>query len=148
MIQTTLYSEENEAAAGESVIAAGTGYFLTEVTEDRTAFDNDITTRWSKGQKPGTTYQIELREPMTIREMQLVLGDSNYDWARALQIFVSEDGENWQEISFTGRLNADILFDKAAECRYVQLRLGGTEEEIKNNWSIHEIVLYEQEESR
>ena len=142
------FPEENEAFAGESVIAAGTGYFLTEVTEDRTAFDNDITTRWSKGQKPGTTYQIELREPMTIREMQLVLGDSNYDWARALQIFVSEDGENWQEISFTGRLNADILFDKAAECRYVQLRLGGTEEEIKNNWSIHEIVLYEQEESR
>lgn len=137
------YEEDNKNFAALPV-ASGTGDYLDKLETDDAAFDNDVTTRWSVAQDPGREYRIELEESTSLRGLQLILGTSNYDWPRALQIFTSVDGINWTEVSFTSRLNADICFDNAVECRYVRLVLGGTAQEVTNNWSIHEIILYRQ----
>ena len=140
------YEDLNKDFVEESPILSGNVVYNGETQDGSGAFDNDVITNWSgySGQPAGAEYQITLRENYCIRGLQLLLGNSGYDWIRALEIYTSIDGKEWERAEFESRLNADICFKEPHKCRYIRLVLGWKVQEIENNWTIYEIVLYHQ----
>lgn len=110
------------------------------------ATDKDSSTRWEsvEEQREGMYYEIELRQPLMLSAVLLDTGGSSWDYPRALELWGSEDGENWNRISYMTGDNELYTFSPVS-VKYMRFILGAPKESVGSSWSIYEIELYQSE---
>ena len=110
------------------------------------ATDKDSSTRWEsvEEQRAGMYYEIELRQPLILSAVLLDTGGSSWDYPRALELWGSEDGENWNRISYMTGDNELYTFSPVS-VKYMRFMLGTPKESVESSWSIYEIELYQSE---
>lgn len=106
--------------------------------------DGDLSTRWSSGQlqAPGDWLQIDLGTEQAFDTLFMNSGTNWGDYAHGYEVYVSADGENWNEPVATGTGVSPSLvvsFDKQL-ARYIKIVLT---EPADSWWSITELKLAE-----
>ena len=117
--------------------------------------DNNLYSRWHAGreQRRGDAITIDAGAEHELSGVEVVIGGYVTDYARALDIATSGDGQNWQTVwsgptaflTFSGGLDrprdmpATIAFP-SVRARYVRLTQTGTE--LVNYWSVAELRLF------
>lgn len=84
---------------------------------------------------------IELEKPYELRGLSLLPGDDEREYARSLEIAVSENGEDWEVIPSETVGLLDTVFEPITT-KYLRLR---NTELSDVNWSIREIYFYGEE---
>lgn len=108
------------------------------------ALDGNTATRWSDGiaQSNATThtFTVDMLAPQSFSQIKL---DSNGDYARNYQVFVSNDGSNWGSAIASGSSSSQsttITFT-AVTARYIQVRQS-VAAGVGSWWSIYEFNVY------
>ncbi|MFB5674109.1 discoidin domain-containing protein [Paenibacillus terreus] len=103
-------------------------------------FDNDLNTRWTSEQAQNGTEWIELDlgEPQSFDTLFMNAGTSGGDYARAYEIYVSDNGQDWGEpiASGTGKSASIAITFPLQNARYVKIAQTGTADSW---WSISEL---------
>lgn len=111
-------------------------------TSPKNAIDGDVSTRWDSGrnQVSGEYYQIDLGMAHFIEGIDLDSKSSYYDYPRAYTVYVSNDAQNWTQIT-SGKGMPEltkIQFPKVS-ARYIKIVQTSVD---GNYWSIHELNVY------
>lgn len=106
--------------------------------------DGDLSTRWSSGrlQAPGDWLQIDLGSEQTFDTLFMNSGTNWGDYAHGYEVYVSADGENWNEPVATGPGTSPSLAVSLnkQQARYVKIVLTASADSW---WSISELKLAE-----
>lgn len=109
------------------------------------AIDGDLNTRWNtESQHEGQVFDVMLTEATEISGIQLDTGFWPDDYPRNLRIFLSEDGENFREVSYDTRDWKIYLFEKT-RVKQIRLITGVQPEPVQNDWSISEVLVLTEE---
>ncbi|GJM68931.1 hypothetical protein HMSSN036_11470 [Paenibacillus macerans] len=104
--------------------------------------DGDLSTRWSSGlaQAAGNWLQIDLGADQVFDTLFMNSGTNWGDYAHGYEVFVSADGEKWNEAAASGKGNSQSLAVSFNEqkARYVKIVLTGPADSW---WSISELKL-------
>ncbi|MCM3697977.1 discoidin domain-containing protein [Paenibacillus macerans] len=104
--------------------------------------DGDLSTRWSSGQAQaaGDWLQIDLGAEQVFDTLFMNSGTNWGDYAHGYEVFVSADGENWNEAAAGGKGNSPSLAVSLPEqkARYVKIVLTAPADSW---WSISELKL-------
>ncbi len=118
----TVSSAENPSVGGDKIV------------------DNDTSTRWSSEFSDDEWSQIDLGEVHTINKVTL---DWEASYAKAYEIQVSENGNNWKTVYNTSNGKGgkeEIIFD-AVNARYVKMQ--GIKRALAYGYSLWEMGVYE-----
>jgi len=137
----------NEAMCGTSAnLLARTGWVARASVSNSSApksIDNDITTRWGtgSGQTPGQWFQLDMRSPRTIYQINLDSGSATDDYPQSYQVNVSNDGTNWGSPIATGAGSSNVTTIRFTPrtARYVRITQLG---QSGLWWSIAEANIY------
>ncbi|MBQ6519179.1 MAG: hypothetical protein IJI14_10685 [Anaerolineaceae bacterium] len=102
--------------------------------------DSDPETIWrSDGtQSPAISLTFEFTEPQMLRGLSLLPGEDEREYARAPEVCVSEDGEQWTVLPVTVSGLFDLSFPQTAS-KWLRIRNTDTADV---HWSIREIYFY------
>ena len=104
--------------------------------------DGDMATYWTSGihQEAGMWYQIELKEKAECSGIELEYNKSPWDYPRTLKIYVSAEGEEFQELEYI-QCDDKMMFDTVS-VKYIRFELGETQESVPSNWTVEGVTLY------
>jgi O-glycosyl hydrolase len=101
--------------------------------------DNNLNTRWSsgQGQSPGQWVQFDMGTQRTLNQIVMDSGSGTGDYARAYQVYVSNDGTNWGNpiVSHVGVGPVEAVSFSSQTTRYIKIVNTGN---TGNWWSIAE----------
>lgn len=146
----TLLSAKTQITATGLVPLDRTGWKVSDnlnMSEKKLSYmiDGDLSTRWDSGKNmtSGEMVQIDMGSSHSLEAIEMDTSKSPYDYPRIYNIYVSEDGQNWQQIT-SGRGRKDVSMYPFAQTRgrYVRIVQTGTG---GNFWSIHELQIYSRE---
>jgi hypothetical protein len=114
------------------------------------AIDGSLSTRWHSGdaQRGDEAIVLELGTPRSLRRIELEIGPAPYDFARALVLDVSDDGDLYRQVAEIGAgeralegTGAQVVaLPSAVSARFVRVRQTGRTD--RNFWSVYEIGLF------
>lgn len=106
-------------------------------------FDSDLATRWSTGapQTPGQRLTIDFGRQVSFSRLVLDSGPSANDYARSLDLEVSQDGKTWQTVLESVRGQGSVLtFSFASQdARYMRLQ---QKSGADSWWSVAELYMF------
>jgi hypothetical protein len=101
--------------------------------------DNNLSTRWSSGkaQTPGQWFQVDMGAQLTLNQIVMDSGSGTGDYARAYEVYVSNDGTNWGDpiVSHVGVGPVEMVSFPSQNTRYIKIVNTGN---AGNWWSIAE----------
>jgi RHS repeat-associated protein len=107
------------------------------------AIDGSTTTRWSTGtaQVSGQSFQLDMLSAKTLAKITMNSAGSTNDYARAFQVFATNNTSNWGTAiaSGTGTSALVTVTLPQTSARYVKIALTGG---ASNWWSIAEITVF------
>ncbi|MFB5760943.1 discoidin domain-containing protein [Paenibacillus medicaginis] len=103
-------------------------------------FDNDLSTRWtSERAQSGTEWiEVDLGAPQSFDTLFINAGTSGGDYARAYEVYVSDNGQDWGEAIASGVGNSASIATTfpLQNVRYIKIAQTGTADSW---WSISEL---------
>ncbi|MBI5586341.1 MAG: discoidin domain-containing protein [Deltaproteobacteria bacterium] len=135
------------------------GYSNFNNQEAGKALDGKRESRWTSGtpQVPGVWFRLDLGRPEKVSRVRLRLGSSRRDFPRRLEVRVSLNGSDWQEVVplnqpvyWDGenwfreqpRGETDLIFPEKFT-RYIEFHQKG--QDSNYYWSIHETEVYKRD---
>jgi hypothetical protein len=107
------------------------------------AIDGDLTTRWTTGHSMtnGDWFQVDMGSTQSFSKLVLDNTNSNNDYARQFQVFVSNDGSSWGSAiaSGSGSSNVTTITFSTQSARYIRVVETAN---ASNWWSIDEFNVY------
>lgn len=137
-IELNFYRERGKSETYASVLEATMGHTLSH--NSFLAMDNDFTTQWNtEGQMEEEIFDITLKESMQIGGLRLDPGDKAEDLALQPRVFITNDGEIWEEVKeYETKDNISFTFSER-ECKMIRVI---TTEKRAENWNIAEVEIY------
>ncbi|WP_339314231.1 discoidin domain-containing protein [Paenibacillus sp. FSL R10-2734] len=105
--------------------------------------DGNMGTRWSTGTAmvPGQSFTVDMKAVKTISQIVMDSTGSDLDYARAYEVYVSNDGTNWGNAVASGNGSGPVVTATfaAQNARYIKVVQTGT---ASSWWSVREVNLY------
>ncbi len=108
------------------------------------AIDDDLSTRWHGSYQRSETerkwFQVDMAKEYTFDAINLALGSSSNDWPANYEVFISDNGTDWNSIkSGVGEAGLETIYLGPTTTRYIRIEQWGVR--YSNYWSIHEFSL-------
>lgn len=105
------------------------------------AIDGNLNSRWSTGhaQTPGQWFAVDMSTAQRFSKVTVDAGTSSSDYARAYQLYVSNDGQNWGSAIAAGSGSAPLISISFPSVSARYLKVVQTGSDPKWWWSIAEL---------
>ncbi len=143
--EVNLYFSGPDTDASGALSPAGWAIFASsDPLHTADSMDRKAQSRWATRtpQQPGQFFQIDMQKQQRFDKIVLNSQDNPFDYPRAYQVLVSNDGVKWSApiASGTGNSAVTSISFPARDARYIRIEQTGSDS--THWWSIHEFSVH------